>query len=195
MSSTIAFEQIERIVWNQHHNPFEVLGPHTIDQNGQKAWVVRTYLPKADAAWIVLPEARKEYAMTNEQHPNFFEAVLPDAAFNEEKPVNYQIRYKEGGSEHVVYDPYAFKSPVITGFDEHLFAEGNHHRIYEKMGAHPIEQDGVSGVYFAVWAPNARNVSVMGDFNSWDGRQHQMRKGNSGIWDLFIPQLKVGDSY
>ena len=195
MSSTIALDQIERVVWNQHQNPFEVLGPHQIEQDGKQAWVVRTYLPQAKTAWVIFPEARKEFSMQNEQHPNFFEAVIDSSLVTGEKLVNYQIRYKEGANEHVIYDPYAFKSPVITGFDEHLFAEGNHHRIYEKMGAHPIVKDGVSGVYFAVWAPNARNVSVMGDFNNWDGRQHQMRKGGSGIWDLFIPELKTGDSY
>ena len=190
MSSTIALEQVERIVRNQHHNPFEVLGPHTVEQDGKQVWAVRTYLPTADTAWVLLPETRKEYPMANEQHPQFFEAVL-----TEDELANYQIRYKEGPNEHVIYDPYAFKSPVITGYDEHLFAEGHHHRIYEKMGAHLVTIDGVSGVYFAVWAPNARNASVLGDFNSWDGRKHQMRKGNSGIWDLFIPELKEGDTY
>ncbi len=190
MSSTIALDQIERVVWNQHQNPFEVLGPHPIEQDGRGAWVVRSYLPQADSAWVLLPDARQEYAMSNEQHPHFFEAVV-----DVEDLVNYQIRYKEGACEHVVYDPYAFKSPEITDFDVHLFAEGQHQRIYEKMGAHPITKAGVDGVYFAVWAPNARNVSVMGDFNHWDGRQHQMRKGSSGIWDLFIPQLQAGDSY
>ena len=190
MSSTIASEQIDRIVWNQHHNPFEVLGPHQVEQDGRQVWVVRSYLPKADSAWIILPETRKEYEMQNAQHPHFFEAII-DA----DELANYQIRYKEGSHEHVFYDPYAFDSPVMTDLDVHLFAEGNHHRIYEKMGAHPMSQDGVAGVYFAVWAPNARNVSVTGDFNNWDGRQHQMRKGSSGIWDLFVPQLKVGDSY
>ena len=190
MSSTIALEQIERIVWNQHQNPFEVLGPHPIEQDGKQAWVVRTYLPNADAAWVILPDARKEYAMHNEQHPQFFEAVVDEAEL-----ISYQIRYKEGASEHVIYDPYAFKSPVMTDFDVHLFAEGKHQRIYEKMGAHPTEQKGISGVYFAVWAPNARNVSVIGDFNSWDGRKHQMRKGGGGIWELFIPSLKAGDAY
>ncbi len=190
MSSTIALEQIERIVWNQHQNPFEVLGPHSIEQDGKQVWVVRTYLPNADAAWVLLPDARKEYAMRNDQHPQFFEAVI-----EEEELITYQIRYKEGACEHVTYDPYAFKSPVMTDFDVHLFAEGKHQRIYEKMGAHPTEQNGIAGVYFAVWAPNARNVSVMGDFNGWDGRKHQMRKGGGGIWELFVPSLKAGDAY
>ena len=132
MSSTIALEQIERVVWNQHQNPFEVLGPHPIEQDGKQVWVIRSYLPNADMAWVLLPGARTEYAMSNDQHPQFFEAII-----DVEELVNYQIRYKEGACEHVVYDPYAFKSPVITDFDIHLFGEGNHQRIYEKNGRSP----------------------------------------------------------
>ncbi|MBD2000063.1 1,4-alpha-glucan branching enzyme [Leptolyngbya sp. FACHB-541] len=190
MSMTVAPEQIERIVWNQHQDPFEVLGPHRIQDNGKAVWVVRAYLPGASAAWVVLPEERAEYPMQTVHHPHFFECTL-------ERPelANYQLRVKEGEHERVIYDPYAFRSPRVTDFDIHLFAEGNHHRIYEKLGAHLTEIEGVEGVYFAVWAPNARNVSVLGDFNYWDGRKHQMRRGSSGIWELFVPGLKVGDCY
>ena len=190
MTSTVSFDQIERIVWNQHHNPFEVLGPHRVDLDGQSTWVVRAYLPRADVAWIKLPAKRQEFEMSNGQHPNFFEAVV-----DVEELANYQIRYKSDEHEYVTYDPYAFKSPKITEFDVHLFAEGNHHRIYEKLGAHPTVIEGIAGVHFAVWAPNARNVSVLGDFNHWDGRQHQMRIGGGGIWELFIPELGVGTHY
>ncbi|NJO53085.1 MAG: 1,4-alpha-glucan branching enzyme, partial [Leptolyngbyaceae cyanobacterium RM2_2_4] len=162
MSMTVAPEQIERIVWNQHQDPFEVLGPHQIQDNGKAVWVVRAYLPDASAAWVVLPEERAEYPMQPVHHAHFFECTLerPDLA-------NYQLRVKEGEHERVIYDPYAFRSPRLTDFDIHLFAEGNHHRIYEKLGAHPTEIEGVEGVYFAVWAPNARNVSALGDFNDW----------------------------
>ncbi len=190
MTSTVASDQIERIVWNQHHNPFEVLGPHRAEIGGRSVWVVRAYLPRADLAWVKLPEARQEFAMSNDQHPNFFEAVV-----DVEELANYQIRYKSGEHEHFTYDPYAFKSPKFTEFDVHLFGEGNHHRIYEKLGAHPATIDGVTGVHFAVWAPNARNVSILGDFNHWDGRQHQMRIGGGGIWELFIPELASGTHY
>jgi 1,4-alpha-glucan branching enzyme len=190
MSITIAPEQINRIVWNQHHDPFEVLGPHQFEENGKTSWVVRAYLPNAEAAWVVRPEERLEYPMQAVHHPHFFEAKLETTELT-----NYQLRVKEGEHERVLYDPYAFRSPLLTEFDLHLFAEGNHHRIYEKLGAHPTEIDGVKGVYFAVWAPNARNVSLLGDFNHWDGRKHQMRKGDSGVWDLFIPGLNVGEHY
>ncbi|MEB3357314.1 MAG: 1,4-alpha-glucan branching enzyme [Synechococcales bacterium] len=190
MSMTVAPEQIDRIVWNQHHDPFEILGPHPVEQNGKSAWVVRAYLPKAEAAWVVRPEERQEYPMRSVHHPNFFECEIEI-----EELANYQIRIKEGEHERVTYDPYAFRSPKLTDFDIHLFAEGNHHRIYEKLGAHSTEINGVAGVYFAVWAPNARNVSVLGDFNHWDGRQHQMRRTGNGVWDLFIPEIGVGEHY
>jgi 1,4-alpha-glucan branching enzyme len=190
MSMTVAPDQIDRIVWNQHHDPFEILGPHQVQNNGKSAWVVRAYLPRANAAWVVCPEERKEYSMHSVHHPNFFECVL-----EKDELANYQLRVQEGEHERVIYDPYAFRSPLLTDFDIHLFAEGNHHRIYEKLGAHLTEINGVQGVYFAVWAPNARNVSVLGDFNQWDGRDHQMRIRNNGIWELFIPGLTAGVTY
>ncbi|MGA9377462.1 MAG: 1,4-alpha-glucan branching enzyme [Phormidium sp.] len=190
MSITIAPEQIDRIIWNQHQDPFEVLGPHTIEQNGKTVWVVRSYLPNADAVWVRLPEQRKDYPMQSVHHAHFFECVLDVAEL-----ANYQLRVKEGEHEKVIYDPYALRSPHLTEFDIHLFGEGNHHRIYEKLGAHLTEVNGVKGVYFAVWAPNARNVSVLGDFNCWDGRKHQMARRVNGIWELFIPGVSVGEHY
>ncbi len=190
MSTTIAPDQIDRIVWNQHHDPFEVLGAHRIENNGKISWVVRAYQPTAEAVWVVCPDSRTEYPMQSVHNRHFFECTI-------EKPelANYQLRIKEGEHERVIYDPYAFRSPKLTDLDIHLFAEGNHHRIYEKLGAHPMKLGGVQGVYFAVWAPNARNVSVLGDFNQWDGRKHQMRKTGNGVWELFIPDLDVGEHY
>ncbi len=190
MPATIAPDHIERIVQNRHHDPFEVLGPHQIEHNGRSVWTVRAFLPDAEAAWVVCPTERCEYPMQATHHPQFFECQI-------DQPIkaNYQLRVKEGDRERVFYDPYAFRSPLISDYDIHLFAEGNHHRIYEKMGAHAVEVDGVEGVYFAVWAPNARGVSLIGDCNQWDGRKHQMRQLSSGIWDLFIPQLSIGEKY
>jgi len=190
MSKTIAPDQVERIVWNQHQDPFEVLGAHPIEQDGKTVWVVRAYLPNASEAWVIRPEERIEYQMHSVHHPHFFECTIdtPELA-------NYQLRVQEGDGDRVIYDPYAFRSPRLTEFDLHLFAEGNHHRIYEKLGAHCTQIDGIPGVYFAVWAPNARNVSLLADFNHWDGRKNQMRKGSTGVWELFIPGMSVGDSY
>lgn len=216
---TLTPEQVDRIVWNQYQDPFEVLGPHPISQDGKTGWVVRAYVPNADAVSVIFPQERTEYPMQALYNPHFFECIIEkptlaeptagdgkasarntgapeEITFQKEKGIaNYQLRIKEGDHERVIYDPYSFRSPHLTDFDIHLFAEGNHHRIYEKLGAHLTTIDGVEGVYFAVWAPNARNVSVLGNFNYWDGRKHQMRKGPSGIWELFIPELGVGEHY
>lgn len=189
--TTIAPEQVNSIIRNQHQDPFEILGSHQIEKDGKKVWVVRAYLPNASAAWVVLPEERKEQEMQSVHDPQFFECII-----DTQELTNYQIKVKEGDNERVFYDPYAFRSPKLTEFDLHLFNEGNHHRIYEKLGAHSTEIKGVKGVYFAVWAPNARNASVLGDFNNWDGRKHQMRKSSDvGVWELFIPELQVGEHY
>ncbi|WP_008312708.1 1,4-alpha-glucan branching enzyme [Leptolyngbya sp. PCC 6406] len=190
MAVTVAPDQIDRIVWNQHQNPFEVLGPHMIQQDGKTVWAVRAYLPSATMAWVVLPESRQEYPMEADHNPHFFECLIET-----DDLANYQLRYQEGEHERFIYDPYAFKTRRITDFDIHLFAEGNHHRLYEKLGAHPTTMEGVEGVYFALWAPNGRNVSVLGDFNLWDGRKHQMRLTGNGIWELFIPGVTVGSPY
>ncbi|MGC9503448.1 1,4-alpha-glucan branching enzyme [Baaleninema sp.] len=198
MSITIATEQIDRIVHNSHQDPFSVLGPHPVERDGKSVWVVRAYLPDVEAAWVVLPEERESYPMQSVHHPHFFECQLDRVVDKQDPdpfPFNYQLRLKQGGHERVTYDPYAFRSHKLTDFDIHLFAEGNHHRIYEKLGAHPIEQNGIKGVYFAVWAPNARNVSILGEFNHWDGRQHQMAKRGNGVWELFIPEIGVGEHY
>lgn len=191
MASTITSEQVQQIISNLHQDPFSILGCHPIEtEDGETMFVVRAYLPKADGAWVVVPDHRKEYPMTAVHHTHFYECVIDLPSLN-----NYQLKIREGDRDRVTYDPYAFKSPKLTQFDRHLFAEGNHHRIYEKLGAHLSELDGVKGVYFAVWAPNARNVSVLGDFNQWDGREHQMRKQDGGIWELFIPGMDVGAAY
>ena len=103
MTATISPDQVERIVWNQHHNPFEVLGPHQVEQDGKTVWVVRVYQPKADAVWIVFPEQREELPMQSAHHPHFFEATLTAPNLP-----NYQLRIKEGDRDRVSYDPYAF---------------------------------------------------------------------------------------
>ncbi|NEO58741.1 MAG: 1,4-alpha-glucan branching enzyme [Okeania sp. SIO3B5] len=187
---TISVDQVNQIVWNHHHNPFEVLGAHQIEQDGKTVTVIRAYQPSAEAVSVISPVDWKEYPMESVHNPHFFECVIdaPELA-------NYQLKIKEGEHERVINDPYAFPSPKLTDFDLQLFGEGNHHRIYEKLGAHLAEINGVKGVYFAVWAPNARNVSILGNFNYWDGRKHQMRKGHTGIWELFIPDIGPGEHY
>jgi 1,4-alpha-glucan branching enzyme len=191
MQARLSQDQVNQIVNNLHHDPFEILGCHPLKKKGKvQQWVVRAYLPKAEQVWVILPQQRQEYPMESVHHPNFFECII-----NTTELANYQFRVKSGEHEKVIYDPYAFYSPKLTDLDVHLFSEGNHHRIYEKLGAHLTEVNGVKGVYFALWAPHARNVSVIGDFNHWDGREHQMRKRFNSIWELFIPGLGLGTAY
>ena len=110
------------------------------------------------------------------------------------QPYVLRIRYRNGATL-TKHDPYFF-APQLTEFDLHLFGEGNHHHIYYKLGAHPQVVDGVAGTRFAVWAPNAQRVSVVGSFNLWDGRKHAMQaRGGSGIWELFVPGVGPGAAY
>ncbi|MBV8676775.1 MAG: 1,4-alpha-glucan branching enzyme, partial [Planctomycetaceae bacterium] len=126
-------------------------------------------------------------------HPDgLFECVFPDC--REPFPYHLALEDYEGYSSEFV-DAYQF-GPVLTDFDLHLLGEGTHYRNFERLGAHIREHEGVRGVHFAVWAPNAMRVSVIGDFNRWDGRRHPMRScGSSGIWEIFIPDLGQGEIY
>src|SRR5207253_5187107 len=121
-----------------------------------------------------------------------WEALLPKARL----PLDYELEVEyPDGNTFTVRDPYSFL-PTLGELDLHLAMEGRHEHLYERLGAHVRELDGVLGTAFAVWAPNARGVSVVGDFNSWDGRLHPMRTlGSSGIWELFIPDIEPGASY
>ena len=101
----------------------------------------------------------------------------------------------QGGDTIEIDDPYRY-GQVLTGFDLHLFAEGTHYQIYEKLGAHVLRHGEATGLHFAVWAPNASRVGVAGDFNDWDGRVHAMRQlAPSGVWEIFIPGLAYGEKY
>jgi 1,4-alpha-glucan branching enzyme len=146
-------------------------------------------MPFADRI-ILLLDNSEEVEMNAIHEPFFFECIIE----NENLP-SYQFKIFESNSERVIFDPYSFEVRKLSELDFHLFSEGNHHHIYEKMGAHIIELNGVWGVFFSLWAPNALNVSIIGDFNRWDGRIHQMKKVHDSIWELFIPDLKEGDCY
>jgi 1,4-alpha-glucan branching enzyme len=189
---TISSEQVDRIARNLHHDPFEILGPHRIEQDGAKIWVVRAWIPDAREAYVREPQSRIEHPMQPVHNAHFFEVLLP--GWND--LMIYQFRIiAENGHERFIYDPYVFL-PQIGDMDLYLFGKGDHHKIYEKLGAHTMDVGGVGGVHFAVWAPNARNVSVVGNFNQWHGGKHQMRvMGGSGVWELFIPGIGVGEVY
>ena len=139
---------------------------------------------------MLLGADRNPIAARKLRPEGFFEAVLPGASEFPPAPSSYQIRFRTVHGEVTVgHDPYAFPYQ-LTEFDLYLMGEGRHYDTYEKLGAHIKSVDGVDGVQFAVWAPSARRVSVVGDFNRWDGRVHPMRaRGSSGIWELFLPDL------
>src|SRR4029450_3668474 len=109
-------------------------------------------------------------------------------------PEHYRLRARFGESDVEMEDPYRFP-PILSDVDLYLLGEGNHLRLFDKLGAHPMEMEGVRGVGFVVWAPNARRVSVVGDFNFWDGRRHAMRVRGNGYWEIFVPSARAGDRY
>ena len=173
--------EIDRVIDSDHHDPFAVLGLHFIDQEPRAA-LVRTFQPHAEWVQIVIDGQKKfMYKMRPE---GLFEIVLPE--FSEPFPYEFEIKYYDN-TVATVADPYCFL-PQLGDMDRYLFNSGTHYNIYNKLGAHPDTIEGINGTVFRVWAPAARRVSVIGNFNSWDGRVHQMRSlDNSGIWELFIP--------
>ncbi|MDQ2820158.1 MAG: 1,4-alpha-glucan branching enzyme, partial [Pseudomonadota bacterium] len=174
---------IYTLMHGDHGDPFAVLGPHAEDG----AWIVRALLPGAVSVEIVQGTTILA-GLARQGDSDVFAGSVPG-------PVQYQLRVDWGTHQQTIDDPYRF-APVLGELDLWLLAEGTHYRPYEKLGAHLLEHDGVHGVNFAVWAPNAQRVSVVGNFNHWDGRRHVMRKrGPSGIWEIFLPGVVAGDLY
>lgn len=192
METTVSPEDLSRILQADHPDPFSVLGMHTVSVNGQAAVAVRAFLPEAREAVVWNVEASAQYGMRRVHEDGFFEAVI----FDRPGPFTYQMEWRDGGGERRwVHDPYSFP-PVLTDYDLHLIGEGTHLRLFEKLGAQHVSLRGVKGVRFAVWAPNARRVSVVGDFCGWDGRRYPMRmRGASGVWELFLPDTEDGALY
>ncbi len=177
---------IEEIIYSESSNPHAILGPHP-QGNGT---LVQAFFPGAKSAVIQCLEDKTEKKMELADEDGFFAAYFATKKIGDYR---YVITYQDGSTE-TKRDAYCHRS-LFTKEDETLFANGIHYNIYDKLGAHPMVLDGVEGVYFAVWAPNAMRVSTVGDFNGWDGRVHQMRKLPSGIFEIFIPSAKVGDNY
>lgn len=179
---------IRAVVQGRHGDPFSVLGMHG---GGERPVSVRVVWPGADT--IVVEDCRSgESTALTKLHPDgFFAAPMPGA----DAPFPYRLKLTAGATAWETEDAYRFP-PVLGELDLHLMAEGSHRRIYDKLGAHPAIVDGVTGFAFTVWAPNAQRVSVIGDFNQWDGRRHPMRKRiEAGIWEIFIPGLASGGLY
>ena len=188
----ISHEELRSIVEARHSAPHDRLGMHYVTKRGDMhTIVVRAYLQDAESCWVVDIAHKKKYLMEKLHNSGFFEKTFEKCDL-----FRYKFLKKTfDGRLLEVVDPYSFL-PTISQFDCYLFGQGKHRRIYEKLGAQVCTIDGVTGVAFAVWAPNARRVSVVGDFNKWDGRYHPMRMlGVSGIWELFIPGMTDLEKY
>jgi 1,4-alpha-glucan branching enzyme len=182
-------EDIEAIVGGYNGDAFRVLGPHALrKKNAPARWEVRAFLPQAESAQIVL-DGEPPAPMSKAHPQGFFEVELSGA------PRRYSIRALLWDGRSVdIEDPYRF-GPQLSDTDLYLHSEGTLQEAYRTLGAHLAEVDGVRGVRFAVWAPNAECVTVAGEFNDWDVRRHPMRTRNSGIWEIFIPGLAEGTAY
>ena len=174
----------QRLSECRHESPFSILGP----QPFKDKWIIRIWMPEASEVELITQQTKIK--LENPNHEWIFEGVL-----EKDPGTDYQIKVNRGGIEHVQHDPWSFRKEWMGEIDRHLFAEGNHHHIWRKMGAHLTEIDKKQGVMFCLWAPHAKSVSVIGDLNSWDGRHHPMQKRLGGIWELFIPGLSEGDLY
>lgn len=176
---------IDALLDGTHADPFSLLGIH----EGPEGAFARAVLPGADDAVAWSLDGRKLGKLTRVDGRGLFEGKVKGPR----QPVRYAC--KAGTQEWLVTDPYSF-GPVLGPLDDFLIAEGTHHRLFDKLGAHLIEHEGVSGVHFAVWAPNAQVVSVVGDFNDWDHRRHPMRRrADIGVWEVFMPDIGEHRTY
>ncbi len=182
----LAPEAVEAIVSGSHGDPFAVLGVH--DVGG--ALVARCLIDGAEEVEALTLADKPAGKLTRLHDAGFFAGKL---SIRKRQPLKYRAR--NAGGEWTVWDAYSF-GPVLGPLDDYYIAEGSHLRLFDKMGAHPVSHEGAEGVHFAVWAPNARRVSVVGDFNAWDGRRHVMRlRRDTGIWEIFIPDTAAGLAY
>jgi 1,4-alpha-glucan branching enzyme len=194
MEQNINMDEVYKVINAEHRDPYSILGIHPVVQGGKnvQSFVIRSFIPNASKINIIDLTENKKYKMEKLHESGFFQGVVDD----KQDFFTYQLEVTDYLENTLTfYDPYCFL-PVITEYDLHLFNEGNHHKIYEKLGAHILNIKGISGTLFSVWAPCAKRVSVVGNFNQWDGRRHQMRcLGNSGVWEIFIPGIGQGEIY
>jgi 1,4-alpha-glucan branching enzyme len=183
--------EIEAIVTGYHGAPMSILGPHIVSSGDASALVIRVFRPFDTAVFVHEIESGARHPMTSINANGFYQAVFEDCT----EPFAYRLIVQgRDGSEHEIEDPYRFRGSFVTDYERHLHGEGRFLRSYEKFGAHLRTVDGVGGVNFAVWAPNAERVSVIGPFNSWDDRVHPLQSYD-GIWEIFIPNLPEGMDY
>lgn len=179
--------RIEGIIYSEEDSPQEILGPHVTGKNV----LFQTFWPGAVKVSILVKDDGKTYEMERVDEAGYFAYLLPGKLPDQ---YEYEVQYEEEIIVHAK-DPYRYKAG-LTKSDVEKFNAGIHYSIYEKLGAHFMEIDGVKGTFFALWAPNAIRVSVVGDFNHWDGRIHQMQKNHdAGVFELFIPDVMPGECY
>ncbi len=182
----IAPERVAALVNGRESDPFALLGPHALGSGT----VVRTFQPGARAVAVVDPGGAVLAPAEPVDPAGLFEALLVGGA-----PSRYRLRVEDARGTRTLEDPYRF-GPLLGELDAWLFAQGNHLQLERVLGAHPAEIDGVAGTRFAVWAPSASRVSVVGDWNGWDGRVHPMRlRREAGVWELFVPGVGDGARY
>ncbi len=178
--------EIEAIVSGRHGNPFNVLGLH---QSGRD-WIARAFIPGAETLQVSTADGKIVGNLELRHGAGFFEGRVK---VRKRQALRYEAT--RGTDRWPVVDAYIM-GPVLGPLDDYYLAEGTHLRLYDRLGAHPQVHEGASGVHFAVWAPNAERVSVVGDFNNWDGRRHVMRKRlDIGVWEIFIPGATTGQAY
>lgn len=180
--------RIEGVVYSEEDHPHEILGPHMSGRNV----LFQTFQPDAAEVTIIVNGGEKKYPMEMADEAGFFAALVPGKL---PKEYVYAVKWQDAEEPVMVKDAYQYHSS-ISEKDIDKFEAGIHYTVYDKLGAHPMTIEGTSGTFFAVWAPNAVRVSVVGNFNRWDGRAHQMvRSAKGGIFELFIPDVKAGDCY
>ena len=184
-SGALSGEDVDAVVAGSHGDPFSVLGLH----KAGRGWIARAFLPGATEVIATTLTGAMAGVLKQRHAAGFFEGAVK---LKQREPLRYEAR--NSGGAWSVADPYSF-GPVLGPLDDYYAAEGTHLRLYDKMGAHLIRHEGADGVHFAVWAPNAERVSVIGDFNGWDGRLHVMRARSTGVWEIFVPGLGEGVNY
>jgi len=182
----VAREEIVRLLALRHQNPHSILGIHPTNHGV----IVRAYRPDAEAVVLLMDDGERRPMVRHET--GLFDLLLEDR--REVFRYRLEVRYRDG-SVFTIRESYAYM-PTLGDLDIHLWSEGSHERAWERLGAHQYEIDGVKGISFSVWAPNAAGVSIVGNFNDWDGRLHMLRTlGTSGIWETFVPELSPGIIY
>jgi len=189
-ASSLAPDELYPLLECRHSDPHHILGIRPKKEGGS---VARVFHPSAIAAWIV-PEQGDRIPLLKVHADGLFETSLPASISSAPDSYRVEVMLGDGGS-HSYRDAYAF-APLLGEVDLYLLGQGEHLEAYRVLGAHPREVEGIDGTAFAVWAPNAQRVSVVGDFNGWDGRRHMMRRlGGSGVWEIFIPGVATGSHY